>query len=228
MYPLAIVAGALLKDHARSSTIAAQSKARDEENARQDVYRGQVSAELQKNIDANTQDRRLKLNNSEADRVRGQTDVAQKNAGGLFEGAGGDQGVLRSALDAAGKRSASGAALAAPGMGARVRNRDAADVNSNIAGIRQKSQRSLGLLPQALDVAAVKGESFNTVGGLLESYGYGGTAQSLSSYAQSSGKKKQAPPVESNEDYYGAPRYYNEGSAGASDLWGDNAASGQV
>jgi hypothetical protein len=218
---LMLAAGLLAQNEAKHQSVKAQAKETTKEKRRQLGFQQDASTQLHKEMDAYGATAREGQDAAATDRLRATSDGAADDAVQLFEGAGAAPGSTMAVRDSAGRHGAAGAQLNGGRIGANERRRLGLDIGANIAGIRQRSQRSLGLLPERLERASHHGEGLNTVGGLMASYGYGGVMDGAKNSGYNSGTKaaKNGRPKYWDE-VYEMPTVYDKSSPGADDLYG--------
>lgn len=216
---LMLAAGLLIQDQAKRKSARAQQSVIENEQRNQAKLADEAHQQFQLNRDAWSAPSRIAQDQAATDKVRATGDSSANDAIQLFEGANAGSssaGTSGAALRAtAGRNSAAGAQLNGVSFGNNERRRLGLDIGANLSGIRQRSQRSLGMLPGELERASRSGQGLNTIGQLVAAYGQGGTASWLGGLAQ--GDAANA----GNADYYNRSRTYSPYSPGATDVWGE-------
>lgn len=216
--PYAYAAGLVLNNIGETQSARAQAREAEHEAENQALFDRQVGEQFGRNRDANTFDARRAGDQVAEGRVLGAQQGNAKTS--MFDGPGGFVGdAARIATDAGGRRAQAFAGMQAPTIGIHDRGRIAQDVNSNIAGIRQRADRSLSFLPRRLDVASEAGSGFRDMGSILQSYGYGETAKAVSGKGKGKGKAttEPTPTTEPNS---------TTNQSSSTDLWGDTSITG--
>lgn len=181
---LMLAAGIIAQQDAKRQTIQAQRGVLSRGQAINTRAQTDVSNEVGKEIAGSSFENRAGQEQAAINNAQATNQANDRTGIGMFEAAGGDSASAAAVGAQAAQRGGARAALAAPGVAANERRRLGLDINDNIAGVRQRAQRSLGLLPDELDNASRVGANENMIGGLLASYGAGGLSSSASQFGK--------------------------------------------